>query len=312
MKRGLIHWDAAQLPPAAFAARLANIHHHCERLDVPALAAYCDVWRSNDVRYISNYMPYWNRALTIVPRGEKPLLLCSLSPRVYPWIKSVTIHEVVIASPSLPAQLAKLCEERGWTRLGMLDVKGLPHDLYTQISAGSVRMVDLPRDQFHVTPDSAELDMYRHAARDARHVLERQLTSRVVGLRDHEVVGELEREFRRAGAEDLVVLVSDGRSVPLPPSGKEFGPDSSVCVALERNGHWVKISRNVAGLSAPLSLADPRTTRIEKLSGPYSWECINSPEEGALVALQVEINRSGDRLFFGDTGVHHHGRLELL
>src|SRR3954471_5195839 len=116
MKRGLISWDKTLLPAAAFESRLAVIHELCERHDVPAMAAYSDVWRSNDVRYISNYMPYWNRAFAVVPRAEKPILLCSLSPRVYPWIKSVTLHEVIVASPNLPVQLEKLCTERGWTR----------------------------------------------------------------------------------------------------------------------------------------------------------------------------------------------------
>jgi hypothetical protein len=312
MKRGLISWDKAQLPLATFDARLEVINRQCELLDVPAIAAYSDVWRSNDVRYISNYMPYWNRALTVVPRGEKPILLCSLSPRVYPWIKSVTIHELIVPSPSLPVQVAKLCAERGWMRLGMLDAEGLPNDLYMQVAAGSVQIVDVPRDHIRGTAGPAELAMYRQAARAARAVLEEEVTSRVVGLRDYEFVGRLERNFRRAGAEDLVVLVSDGRTVPLPPSGKQLLPCSSVTVALEMNGHWAKLSRNVAGVSCGLPPTDGSTTHVEKLSGPYSWECMSTPEEGAVIALQVEINRGSDRLFFGDTGVHSRGGLELL
>ena len=93
---------------------------------MPALVAFSDVWRSNDVRYLSNYMPYWNRALTVIPAGEKPILLCALSPRVYPWIRSVTLHETILAEPHLIAQLVKLCAERGWTRVGVLDHEGLP------------------------------------------------------------------------------------------------------------------------------------------------------------------------------------------
>src|SRR3569833_1598267 len=303
MKRGLISWDKSLLPPAAFAARLAAINWQCENFDVPAIAAYSDVWRSNDVRYISNYMPYWNRALTIVPRGEKPILLCSLSPRVYPWIKSVTIHEVIVPSPNLPAQVGKLCDERGWTRLGVLDVEGLPNDLYTQLVAGSVQLVDIPREHIHRTSGPAALDMYRQASKVARRIIEQEMTSDVVGLRDYVLVGRLERSFRRAGAEDLVVLVSDGRTAPLPPSGKQLGPCSSVMVALEMNGHWAKLSRNAAGISCPLPPPVGATTHIEKLSGPYSWECMSTPEEGAVIAMQAEITRGGDRLFFGDTGL---------
>jgi hypothetical protein len=314
MKRGLITWDKAELPTAAFDERLEAINQLCEQFDVPAMVAYSDVWRSNDVRYISNYMPYWNRALTVVPRGEKPILLCSLSPRVYPWIKSVTIHEVIVASPVLPVQIAKLCTERGWTRLGVLDLEGLPNDLYTQLKAGSVRLVDIPRDRLHPAATDAELSMYRHTAKLARRVLAEEMANDVVGLADYEFVGRLERNFRRAGAEDLVVLVSDGRTVPLTASGKQVGPNFSVTVALEVNGHWAKLSRNLAGVTSSLLPAAGSAVHMEKLSGPYTWEGISSLDEapGAVVALQVEINSGGQRLFFGDTCLQGREGLELL
>jgi len=314
MKRGLISWDKTQLPPAAFDARLEIINRQCEQFDVPAIVAYSDVWRSNDVRYISNYMPYWNRALTVVPRGEKPILLCSLSPRVYPWIKSVTIHEVIVASPSLPVQIAKLCTERSWTRIGLLDLEGLPNDLYTQLKAGSVQIVDVPRDEVHRMAADSELAMYRQAAQVARRVLEEEIAKGGAGLRDYELVGRLERNFRRAGAEDLVVLVSDGRTVPLPASGKPVGANSSVTVALELNGHWAKLSRNLAGTTCKLPPPAGAPVHLEKLSGPYTWEGISSLDEaaGAVVALQVEINSGGQRLYYGDTGLQGRGGLELL
>lgn len=57
MKRGLISWDRVELPAAALEARLAAIEQLCGKFDVPALAAYSDVGRPNDVRYISNFMP---------------------------------------------------------------------------------------------------------------------------------------------------------------------------------------------------------------------------------------------------------------
>jgi hypothetical protein len=314
MKRGLISWDQAQLPRAAFDSRLDLINRQCVEFDVPAIVAYSDVWRSNDVRYISNFMPYWNRAVTVVPRGEKPILLCSLSPRVYPWIESVTIHETIVASPSLPVQVAKLCAERSWTRIGILDVEGLPNDLHTQLKAGSVQIVDIPRDRVHPAAADWELSMYRQAAKVARTVLQEEITQGVVGLTDYEFVGRLERKFRRAGAEDLVVLVSDGRTVPLPASGKQVGAHSSANVALELNGHWAKLSRNVAGLVSALPPAAGATVHIEKLSGPYTWEGIGTLDEaaGAVVTLQVELNKDGNRLYFGDTGLQGRGGLELL
>ena len=305
MKRGLISWDRAELPAAAFEARLSALYRLCADFDVPALVAYSDVCRSNDVRYISNYMPYWNRALTVVPRGEKPILLCALSPRVYPWIKSVTVHETILPSPSLPGQLVKLCAEKGWSKLGVLDRAGLPNDLYTQLGAEKLAFVDVPRGAFRPVATESELAMHRRAAVLAREVLEGEVTRGAVGLSDYELAGRLERRFRRAGAEDLVVLISDGRSVPLPAAGKQINENSSASVALEYNGHWVKLSRNAVNVTSALPPSADADVHRELLSGRYPWEGLSSQEDSLnmITSIQVMIERGENRLYYGDSGI---------
>jgi hypothetical protein len=305
MKRGLISWDRAELPAAAFDARLSAVYQLCADFDVPALVAYSDVCRSNDVRYISNYMPYWNRALTVVPRGEKPILLCALSPRVYPWIKSVTVHETILPSPSLPAQLVKLCAEKGWSKVGVLDRSGLPNDLYTQLGAEKLAFVDVPRSAFRPVATESELAMHRRAAALAREILEGEVTRVAIGLTDHELTGRLERRFRRAGAEDLVVLISDGHTVPLPAAGKKINENSSATVALEYNGHWVKLSRNIDNVSTLLPPSADADVHRELLSGRYPWEGLNSHEDSrnVITSVQVMIRRGENRLYYGDTGI---------
>jgi hypothetical protein len=312
MKRGLISWDKVHLPPSIFDARLEAIDRQMARFDVPAVAVYTDVWRSNDVRFISNYMPYWNRAFAVVPRGEKPILLCALSPRVYPWIKSVTIHEIIVASPNLPKQVAKLCTERGWSKIGVFDHDALPSDLFTQLAAEPINIVDIPRSALRPGTTSGEIAMHREAAKAARETLEDSI-GQAAGLTDYRFAGLLERKFRRAGAEDLVVLVSNGLTAPLPAAGNVIDGRSSVVVALERNGHWVKLSRNVAGHTTALPPGDGVTMHREWLSGPYAWEGITervTPQ--GIISLQVEIKVNGSRLYYGDTCLQGPGHLEVL
>jgi hypothetical protein len=306
MKRGLISWDRAELPAAAFEARLNALYQLCADFEVPALVAYSDVCRSNDVRYISNYMPYWNRALTVVPRGEKPILLCALSPRVYPWIKTVTMHETIVPSPSLPGQLVKLCAEKGWTKVGMLDQAGLPNDLYTQLGAEKLALVDIPRGAFRPVATESELAMHRRAALLAREILAAEVTRAAIGLSDYELAGRLERRFRRAGVEDLVVLISDGRTAPLPAAGHKVNENSSVAVALEYNGHWVKLSRNTDNITSLLrSEAGADAVHLELLSGRYPWEGLTPQDDfrNVITSIQVMIRRGENRLYYGDTGI---------
>jgi len=252
MKRGLIAWDRSELPPSVFNRRLATVREELEKNDLPALVVYTDVWRSNQGRYLSNFMPYWNRALLVIPRDSAPVLLCGLSPRVYPWIKSVTILEDI--RPRM--NLAKMREENGWTKIGVLDLPLVPFDLAIP------NAVDIPWSAIHPEPDEAELTMYRRAAKMARAILESELRNG-----DQDIVPRLELKYRRAGAEDLVIRKRTG----------------STSVAMEYRGHWVKIARPAV------------PTHTELLSGLYPYEfCEESAlTPGAIFSRNGETYRLG-------------------
>lgn len=287
MKRGWITWDKSELPPSAFESRLAVVRKHLATEELPALVVYTDVWRSNQGRYLANFMPYWNRALLVIPRDSAPVLLCGLSPRVYPWIRSVTILEDI--RPNM--NLSKLCQENHWTKVGVLDLPLLPYDLSVP------NAVDVPWSAIHPEPDEAELSMHRHAAKMAREILQEELSSGL-GLVDHEFVGQLERRFRRAGAEDLVILVTNGDSPPLPPNGSILKPSFSVSVALEYRGHWVKVALPYGGVSTEVA-----GVKTELLSGPYPYETCTLADLplGSIFALVTESRVEGKRIFHGDT-----------
>ena len=286
MKRGWITWDQTELPRAAFEARLDVARHSIVERDLPALVVYTDIWRSNRVRHFSNFMPYWNRALLVIPRETPPVLLCGLSPRVYPWIRSVTILDEILPSPNLPQRLRQLCAERGWSHIGALDFRSFPHDLFTPLQdiADDISMPE--------APDESEFSMHRSAARMAREGLAKEIPS-AVGMTDYEFTGRLERQFRRAGAEDLIILMTNGRTPPAPPRGEKLASSFSVSLALEYRGHWAKIVRNAVGQVSGL----PATAFTETLSGPYPYESGTAP----IFAARWETAHQGLRLFHGDT-----------
>jgi hypothetical protein len=296
VKRGLIRWDREQLPPSALERRLQRVRAELVRRNLPALVVYSDVWRSNQARFLTNFMPYWNRSLVVIPREQPPLLLCALSPRVYPWIRSVTLFEEIRPAGKLVEALTQLCTEREWNKLGVLDLPLLPHEIHSRLRETPVE--DVPSRGL-IESDDAELAMRRRAARMAREILERELPAGE-GQPDYELVGRLERALRRAGAEDVTILLSSGSKVPQPAHGSMLTAKYSAAVALEYCGHWVKIARAHAAASERESLRDRFNTalrtgegRVENLSGPYPWEM----GRGEIFALTVEA----DGLYYGDT-----------
>src|SRR5580658_8410143 len=219
MKRGLIEWDQTELPPSVFESRLARVRSALKEWDLPALLVYSDVWRSNQARFLTNFMPYWNRSLVVIPLDSPPILLCALSPRVYPWIKSVTVFEDIRPASKLLPTFGQLCSERRWRKLGVLDLPTLPVEIHSRL--GEIEAVDVPSRGI-CEPDAGELSMRRHAANLARQILEEQLPHGA-GLTGHKFVGRLERRFRLAGAEDLVIRLCPSGSAPRPANGSMLG-----------------------------------------------------------------------------------------
>jgi len=145
----------------------------------------------------------------------------------------------------------------------------------------------------------------------AREVLEQELAT-VDAKSDHELTGRLERVLRRAGAEDVVVLVSDGQGPPIPAEGRPVGPHTSVVVAIEYNGHWAKVTRNVAGVTSSLTSPGEATQLREILSGPYSWENADDPTAAAVISVQLQIAADGRQFYFGDTCLQNREGLRVL
>lgn len=220
MKRGLITWDKAELPPSVFESRLSKARAALAERGLPALVIYTDVWRSREGRYFTNFMPYWNRSLIVIPAdvSAHPILYCGLSPRVYPWIKSVTILEDI--RPGLKI------ETGDWTKLGVLDLPHLPREIQLPLE-----LIDVQLD----LTDEFEADMDRRAEDMAREILAREMPN-AAGLTDHQFAGRLERAYRRAGAEDLEVRFN-GK----PAHGAMLGKQDSISVDLEYRGHWARI-----------------------------------------------------------------------
>ena len=294
MKRGLITWDKSEIPPAVFERRVDSVRRVLREQDLPALVIYSDMWRSNEARFFSNFMPYFNRALLILSCDTPPTLLCGLSPRVYGWIRSVTTIQDVRPAGNFAKPLFDIATERNWTRLGILDFERFPYDIYIALQSGHLGLVNVELEAvFSPTEDETELAIRRKAAGIAAEILEEEIVNGV-GLTDHIFVGNLERRFRRSGAEDLIILVTNGRAVPAHPTGALLEENFSVSIAMEYRGHWVRLSRYHGDVKPK---APAVASSSERLDGSYPYES----GRGKIQVDHAEFNHNGKRLFYGDT-----------
>jgi len=296
VKRGLITWDKGEVVPEVFAQRIHRVRTVLSERNLAALLVYSELWRSNQARFFSNYMPYFNRALLVIPQDGPPTLLCGLSPRVYGWIRSVTTIEDVRPAGNFAKPLFEIASERKWTRLGGLEWPQFPYDLFKSLQSGPVEIVNVAAAAVFVpAEDATEMAMRRKAAAMVREILNEEVPAGVGNI-DYHFVGRLERRFRRAGAEDLIVLLTNGDTVPAPPSGAVLAEHFSVSVALEYRGHWV---RTTVAENAPSQIAPATEETLEFMGGAYPYECSG----GTIPVKHTEQKVNGKRLFSGETAL---------
>jgi hypothetical protein len=202
----------------------------------------------------------------------------------------VTILPEILPSPNLAVRLLQVCSERGWNKLGLLDFEGFPWDVHAALRE-AVECVDVPWAAVRPAPDRWELAMHDRAWDMARAGLTAELPS-AVGLTDHEFTGRLERRLRRDGAEDLIVLLTNGDGPPVPAHGETLRDGFSVSVALEYRGHWAKVVQT-QGAEGGVQ----RHVRVENLSGALPYIDDPDPAPSQVVVQTFETERDGRREF---------------
>ena len=89
-------------------------------------------------------MPYFNRALLVIPRDLPPTLLCGLSPRVYGWIRSVTTIEDVRPAGNFAKPLVghgcRAQVDAAW-RVWIFDQ--FPYDLFKSLQSSGLEFADM-------------------------------------------------------------------------------------------------------------------------------------------------------------------------
>jgi len=313
LKRGLIAWDKNEIQPAVFERRIAKVREVMIRAELAAVVVYSELWRSNQGRYFANYMPYFNRAFLILPMSEQPILFCGLSPRVYSWIRSVTTIEDIRPAGNFSRPLFQLASERQWNRVGVVDLDQLPYDLHHAIRGSELEIVNVPGNAvFSAGNDETELAMRRAALSLTRPILEDEISKGAQGM-DHDFVGRVEGRLRRAGVEDVIVLLANGDGPPAPAVGRTLQNHFSASLAVEYRGHWIRLSRP-HGSAENLEACKQEFVRvlgnaggqrphaqIENLSGSYPFEATDEIATDSVFAMHIQVELNAQRVFYGDT-----------
>src|SRR5947207_11514068 len=130
MRRGLMGWNAEELPVAALETRLKRLRAAMQKGRFDAFLAYTNNVRPSAVAYLTGFTPYWSDALLLVPKSGAPVFATALSKRVAEWIRTTDPLSEIVNTPK-PGTLMgeRLAKDSAVKKVGILEYDNLPSGL---------------------------------------------------------------------------------------------------------------------------------------------------------------------------------------
>ncbi|OGA68091.1 MAG: hypothetical protein A3G81_19645 [Betaproteobacteria bacterium RIFCSPLOWO2_12_FULL_65_14] len=229
MRRGLIAWSKEQVPPSALDARVRRVQQALGAQGLDALLAYTNFTRPAAVSWLTHFIPYWSEALVVVLPEGAPLLLASLSKRMFPWAREVSHVGEIVPAPDLGRAAAAFVEQRALEHVGVVDLEHLPWSVAEPMGIGA-ELVDAS-ELFAALRQPA--DRYENAlAARATQIAERALAA-IPGQPPHaaEILAAVEVTARLEGAEEIIPRIS------------EIGDRTAVELSVAYKGVWIRLCR---------------------------------------------------------------------
>jgi hypothetical protein len=271
MRRGLISRSKVELPDAVLEARLGRLRAAMGAAGLDAIVAYTDNTRPAAVSWLCGFVPYWSEALLVVPLAGAPVLVVALTFRVKPWIERTSRVAEVIHTPRIGIEAARLIGGgKADAAVGVVELGRLPAGSVEDLREAGPRLEFLDAGELfaamRASADPAEIALATRAASIAEQALAR--IDPMAGIA--EIVGAVEGEARRLGAEEVYVAVApdlarDRRLIRIargagandPPTGERFAVRASVAY----KGSWVRRLSTVG--RDPATAAQYEAARVE-------------------------------------------------
>src|SRR5260221_8705958 len=247
MRRGLMAWDADEIPIGILKLRVQRLQSAMAAAGQDAILLYTNFIRSGAVSYLTAFSPYWADGILLVPQKGEPVFATTLSKRVGSWIQTVKPVGELVASPTPGTVLGqKLAVGGDIRRLAILELDNFPSGLYGEIEAAlpGTEIVD-GSESFALARahlDDVERRLLAKCESIAQAALDRLRFDNATTVGS--AVGAVEEYARLQGAEEVYVAIapdldSDRRFIRLSgnrPLGRHFAIRATVAY----KGTWIR------------------------------------------------------------------------
>lgn len=264
------------IPKKEFEERISNIRKEMEVQKLDAVLVYGDEYRKENLRYVSNYWPIFERGALLVGKTGNPVVLCAPEGeklakemsvwediRLLPDFLCVTVPDEIDYPMASYTSFKKLAEElRASGPLNKLGISGM--------DAMSASLLDIIETAFACEISDAnpilfelrknksenEIACLMEAARIADEGMKAIMQTNIIGMTEVAACGIAEGKARQEGAEHIIFTVFGSgertNTIVGRPSQKIIEDGDMIMLALA-----VQYEGYVATCEAPFAVGNP-------------------------------------------------------
>jgi hypothetical protein len=285
MRRGLIEWSKTELPESVFDARIAAMRKAMTAGKIDALVAYTNFTRTSAVSWLCDFIPYWSECVLVLPKTGSLTMVSAVSPRGKPWVEGTTYSEILLFTPKIGPETARVLKESlpAGSTIGVVELDEVPAALGQALKTTGSTVVDAT-DTFvaaRAAGDAADKGLAKTAADFARRALAAIDPN---GTDAMAAVAAVDLAARKLGAEESYVAVApdlraDRRLLRLEGPAT-LGDVYALRATVAYKGTWVRMIRTVVrndshGIvrtaTEKLAAAVAELPRLDKLGTMESW-----------------------------------------
>ena len=214
------------IPKSEFQERIIRLQAEMERANLDAIAVYGDEYRKENLRYVCNFWPIFERGICVIPKCGEPVLAGAPEGEKYAremsvWNGYYNVKE--FACVSVPEEidypLATFSTLRdilqtalkGGRRLGLVGLFDVPAHIMDRLKKAveGVEIVDAGSivNRLRIVKSANEIACLKEAGRQACEGYKKLLEYAVHGNPEYMAAGAAEGAARMAGAEDINFMV---------------------------------------------------------------------------------------------------------
>ena len=215
-----------KIPKTEFQERIVRLQSEMDKANLDAIAVYGDEYRKENLRYVCNFWPIFERGICVIPKCGEPVLAGAPEGEKYAREMSVWngYHNVKeFACVSVPEEidyplatfssLKDILQTalKGGKRLGLVGFFDIPAHIMERLKKAveGVEIIDAGSimNRLRIVKSANEIACLKEAGRQACEGYKKLLEYAVDGNPEYMAAGAAEGAARMAGAEDINFMV---------------------------------------------------------------------------------------------------------